>query len=207
MLKSTAQETRDRIAAAALDTLREEGFAGATSRAIARRGGFNQALIFYHYGSVEALLLEALRRSSEERLARYRERVAGAAGLEELLPVLAELHEEDRESGHMRVVAQLVGGSLGRPELGRGVLGLMEPWTRLAEETLARVLPPELPARELAYAVVTFYFGLNLIAHLAPDDRRADALFERARQLAPFVSAFAGSPGRPGTSPGPATGP
>jgi AcrR family transcriptional regulator len=200
MLKSTAQETRDRIAAAALETLREEGFAGTTSRAIARRGGFNQALIFYHYGSVESVLLEALRRSSEERLARYRERVAGASGLEELLPVLAELHEEDRESGHMRVVAQLVGGSLGRPELGQRVLRLMEPWAALAEETLARVLAPELPARELAYAVVTFYFGLNLIAHLDPADRRADALFEHAGDLVALSHYLLP---RPGTSPAP----
>jgi AcrR family transcriptional regulator len=186
MLKSSAQRTRGRIARAALETLREEGFAGATSRAIARRGGFNQALIFYHYGSLEALLLTALERTSAERLDRYQERVTAAATLEDLLPVLAELHEEDREAGHMRVVAQLVAGSVSRPEIARGVLALTEPWLELAEETLARMLPSG-PARELAYAVVTFYFGLNLLAHLDPADRRAEALFGEAAAVAPLL--------------------
>jgi AcrR family transcriptional regulator len=40
MIKSSAQGTRHQIVEAALATLKEEGFAGATSRAIARRGGF-----------------------------------------------------------------------------------------------------------------------------------------------------------------------
>src|SRR5712691_12211908 len=128
MNKATAQETLDRIVEAALETLRTEGFAGATSRTIARRGGFNQALIFYHFGSLESLLLAALRRTSEERLTRYRERVAATAAVEELVPVLAELHAEDRATGHMRVVAQMVAGSLNRPELARGILASMEPW-------------------------------------------------------------------------------
>src|SRR5438045_5842115 len=39
--------TRDQILEAALKTLAEDGFAGATSRAIARRGKFNQALVYY----------------------------------------------------------------------------------------------------------------------------------------------------------------
>ena len=51
MIKSTAQTTKQQIARAALEALRTEGFAGATSRAIGRIGGFNQALIFYHFGT------------------------------------------------------------------------------------------------------------------------------------------------------------
>src|SRR5437899_12035847 len=58
---------------AALETLRDEGFAGSTARAIAQRGGFNQALIFYHFGSVSSLLLEAFRRSSVSQVSKYRE--------------------------------------------------------------------------------------------------------------------------------------
>src|SRR5919199_967659 len=154
LIKAHAQETRGRLVEAALAALREEGFAGATSRAIARRAGLNQALIFYHYGSLDG----------------------DAATLDELLPVMVELYAEDRESGHMRVVAPLVAGSLNRPELGRGILRLMEPWLELGEETLARVLPPGLPVRELAYAAAMFSFGLNLLGHLDPDDTRADAL-------------------------------
>jgi AcrR family transcriptional regulator len=185
MIKATAQT----IVEAALATLQEEGFAGATSRAIARRGGFNQALIFYHYGSLEALLLAALQRTSEERLARYRDAVAPARTVEELVPVMADLWEEDQAAGHVRVVSQVIAGSVNRPELSRRVVELMEPWIDLAEETLGRVLPEGLPARDAGYATVVFYLGVNLMTHLDPDRTRTDALFAHARELAPLVAA------------------
>lgn len=183
MIKSTA----DTIVDAALETLREDGFAGATSRAIARRGGFNQALIFYHHGSLEALLAVALRRTSEGRLARYREVVADADTLEELLPRMAELWAEDKAAGHVQVVAQMIAGAANRPELGREIVALMDPWIELAHETLARVLPDGLPAREAAWASVVFYLGLNLMTTLDPAQEHMDALLERARELAQSV--------------------
>ena len=76
MLKPSAQSdqlpatTKERIVVAALETLKEEGFAGTSARAIARRGNFNQALIFYHFGTLNDLLLAALDRTSAERMAR-----------------------------------------------------------------------------------------------------------------------------------------
>src|SRR5438105_2099972 len=111
--------TAETIVDAALETLLDAGFAGATSRAIARRGGFNQALIFYHHGSLEALLLAALRQTSEARLTRYREAVAGAATLDVLIPTMVELWEEDKAAGHVRVVSQMIAGSVNRPEDAR----------------------------------------------------------------------------------------
>ena len=85
MTKPTAQGIVD----AAVATVKAEGFAGSTSRAIARQGGFNQALIFYYFGSLEALLLAALEQASEERLARYRAAVADVDSLATLIPVMA----------------------------------------------------------------------------------------------------------------------
>src|SRR3982075_261149 len=63
--------TKLQIAEAALETLKANGFAGASARAIAHTGGFNQALIFYHFGSVQNALLAALDLISERRLADY----------------------------------------------------------------------------------------------------------------------------------------
>src|ERR687885_837115 len=102
------EDTRGRILEATLETLRTVGFAGATSRAIARAAGVNQALLFYHYGSLDALLLAALDRTSEERLERYRAAVAEAETPEELAAVLGRVYAEDRDSGHMTVVAQMI---------------------------------------------------------------------------------------------------
>ena len=128
VIKSTAQTTKHQIARAALEALRTEGFAGATSRAIARIGGFNQALIFYHYGSLENALLAALDLTSEERMNRYREAVDAANGVEELVQVASRIYREDRDSGHVAVISQMVAGSLARPELAKGVLERIEPW-------------------------------------------------------------------------------
>ena len=79
-----ADETRARIVEAALESLHEEGILGASARAIARRGGFNQALIFYHFGSVDELLLAAVDELSARRSEKYEDRleqVSSLAGL------------------------------------------------------------------------------------------------------------------------------
>jgi AcrR family transcriptional regulator len=52
--------TKLEIVEAAVETLKTAGFHGSSAREIARTGGFNQALIFYHFGTVRQLLLAAL---------------------------------------------------------------------------------------------------------------------------------------------------
>ena len=59
---------RGRIVDAALHTLTSTGYANTSVRAIATTGGFSPALVFYHFGSVDALLLAVLDRISGERL-------------------------------------------------------------------------------------------------------------------------------------------
>jgi AcrR family transcriptional regulator len=191
--RQAGEATRRQIVDAALETLKQEGFAGATSRTIARAGGFNQALIFYHFGSLDGLLLAALDRTSEERLERYRQAVGDAASVDELLAALAHLYAEDRERGHMTVVAQMVAGSAARPELKPALVERMEPWLALCEEALEKGfrwlgVPELVPRRELAYAFVTFYLGVNLMTQLDEDRARTDALFARLDALAPLLA-------------------
>lgn len=112
-----SQETQQRIVDAALETLKHEGYTGASARAIADRGGFNQALIFYHFGSVDRLLLAALDATSAARMERYRGSVEGSRSLEELIGVARRNYRENLESGHMTVVAEIVAGSVGDPKL------------------------------------------------------------------------------------------
>jgi AcrR family transcriptional regulator len=187
------EKTRQRIVDAALATLKKEGFAGATSRAIAREGGFNQALIFYHFGTLDGLLLAALDHTSGERLQRYREAVEQADTAEELAEVAASVYAEDRDRGHMTVVSQMIAGSVARPELAREVVSRMEPWIELCEDALRKALTATpaakvVPLRDLAYAVVTFYLGLNLLTHLDEDRERTEAVVARLQALAPLLS-------------------
>jgi AcrR family transcriptional regulator len=191
--RTAGEKTRRRIVDAALKTLKKEGFAGATSRTIARAGGFNQALIFYHFDTLDGLLLAALDRTSEERLERYREAVDKASTAEELAQVAASMYAEDRDRGHMTVVSQMVAGSVARPELAKEVVARMDPWIELCEDALRKGLASSpaaeiVPIRDLAYAIVTFYLGLNLLTHLDENRGRTEALVKRLQSLAPLVT-------------------
>jgi AcrR family transcriptional regulator len=190
--RQTGEATRQRIVEATLETLKNEGFAGATSRAIARRGDFNQALIFYHFGTLDGLLLAALDKTSEDRLSRYRQAVAKAGTAQELAEVAARIYREDRDRGHMTVVSQMIAGSVARPDLAREMLTRMEPWIDLAEQVLAKALSglpaaQAMPLRDLAYALATFYLGLNLLTHLDEDHEQTEALVSQLRTLAPLL--------------------
>jgi AcrR family transcriptional regulator len=193
MLKAVAQagssDTKSRIVEAALESLKEEGFAGTSARAIAKRGDFNQALIFYHFGTINDLLLAALDRTSKVRMARYGESIRDVSTVEEAVRVSTELYREDLASGHITVLSELIAGSLDRPDLAPEIVARMEPWIDLAEEVVVRVLGPVgitsvVPARTVAYAIVALYLGIDLLSHLERDTARAEALFDGAKGLA-----------------------
>jgi len=200
MLKASAQEeptgTKARIVDATLETLRVEGFAGASARAIARRGGFNQALVFYHFGSVTNLLLAGLDETSRRRMAAYRAALDDADDPEELLDVALRVYREDLSSGHITVLAELIAGSLTVPGLRPEIVSRMDPWIDFAEEAIQKALQHSplggLPTRELAYVVVALYLGIEMLEHLETDQSRADSLFATARSLLPLFGPLLG---------------
>jgi AcrR family transcriptional regulator len=188
-------QTRDTIVNATLETLQTEGFAGATSRAIARRGGFNQALVFYYFGSLDSLLLAALERTSAERLARYREALAGATTLGEIVEQAKALNREDRESGHVVVLVQLIAGCLTRPSLAARVVEGVEPWREFTKSTVERLLrgtalESVIPIAELADALVTYYLGASLLFSLDDSVAGPQALLARVSEAEPLLAAL-----------------
>jgi AcrR family transcriptional regulator len=195
-MQAQPEGMKQQILAAAFETLRHEGFAGATSRAVAARGGFNPALVFYYFGSMDALLLAALDWTSEQRLTAYRESLADARTVDDVLVVAAGLYETDRDSGHIDVVSQMVAGSVARPELAPEMTARMRPWIDLCEKVVGRTVAgtplAAFPARELAYAIVTFYLGANLLTHLDPAGAATDLLVARLRELEPLVAGLLG---------------
>src|ERR1039458_9555644 len=83
------------IVEAALGTLKSKGFAGASARAIAREGGFNQALIFYHFGSVRTLLLAALDLIGDRRMNDYGPAFEAARTAPELARLARTMYDDD----------------------------------------------------------------------------------------------------------------
>ena len=184
---------RELIIEAALATLVEVGFSRASTRAIATVGGFNQALIHYHFGSLNALWLAVIDHTSALRMERYREAVERAQSLEEIMEVAMTIYREDLASGQMTMISELIGGSLSEPELGRGIVERMQPWIEFVEEVIGKVLAgspfePLVPKRESAYALVAFYMGVNLLTRLEPERGNVDVLFDTARRFAPLLT-------------------
>jgi AcrR family transcriptional regulator len=200
VLKATAQDksgTKAGLVEAALETLKEEGFAGASARSIARRGGFNQALVFYHFGSVTDLLLAALDETSNRRMAAYRAALEGA-GADDLLGTALTLYRDDLSSGHITVVTEMIAGSLANPDLKAAIARRVEPWIDFAQSAVEKAaerwpMAQLMPARDLAYGIVALYLGVEMLAHLQDDDGRVDALFATAQSVGALLSGFGGA--------------
>ena len=198
--KKTATEasTREALIDGALRTLRDRGFSGASARAIASAAGVNQALVFYHFGSLNGLLLAALDNTGEQRLERYRAAVAEARSLDELIGVAIRIYREDLEQGHMTVVAEMIAGSLADEYLRPEIIARANMWMEFVEETL-RPYWDRSPfaqlasAKDIAFAVIAFYAGINLFSRLEDDHAQMNRLFDTAGKLGPLLAPLFGS--------------
>ena len=211
-------DTRRQLVDAAIETLKAEGYAGASARAIAERAGSNQGLVFYHFGSVANLLLAALDSVSAQRLAQYDAAIAeisdrndadarvrqlaaesaevqpGAAEVL-LMGVAAAIFREDLDAGYVTVLVEMIAGSSSTPGLGSEVAARIGPWFEFAQRAIEGTIGSSplgsiLPAGDVAYAVVALYLGLEMLTHLDGDRTPALALFAHAKQLTGLLEAL-----------------
>jgi AcrR family transcriptional regulator len=176
--------TRAALIAGAIQTLRETGFAGASARQIARRAGCNQALIFYHFGSVPDLLIAALEEVSAQRMAAYQGLLEHTGSIAGLVSAARAVFTEDLAAGHVTVLVEMISGAQSVPGLGDRIRACLEPWREFAQTAMRDVLassPVPVPAEQAAHAVVAGILGLELLAHLDGDQESALAVFDQAR--------------------------
>jgi len=186
----SSEDTRRRLLDAADTVLREQGYAGTSARTIATTADVNSALVFYHFGGVDGLLLAALDRSSDERMAMHRATAEAARTVEELVEAAVEIYRTDLERGYLAQFSELVAAAVTRPALRAEISTRAERWVAFVEEQWQRVvggspLARILPARDVANAAITFYLGVNLFSVLDPDGERTDGVLDLARRLAP----------------------
>ena len=178
-----AADTRRRLLQATRALLIEDGFATATTRAIALRAECNQGLISYHFGGLNPLLLSVLDSSSEARLAAYREALTHARGIRAVKAMGRTLHHEDHESGHTKIMAELVTGGLVDRDLGHEVAQRIGPWLEVAEQAIHAAIPAavrrRLPVKEAAYAVIALFLGLEMLGSLSGDRDRSHEVIDR----------------------------
>lgn len=184
-----AADTRAALIAGAISALREVGFAGASARQIAARAGCNQALIFYHFGSLTDLLLAALEDISARRMDAYRELLDRTGSLTDLVDRGRSIFMEDLDQGHVTVLVEMICGAQSQPGLGERVAAVINPWRDIAETAIRASLERSpvgrlMPARQIAHAVTAGILGLELLANLDGDRSGALELFGEARGLA-----------------------
>jgi AcrR family transcriptional regulator len=159
--------TREKLLVAAGEMLATEGLSGLSARTVAARAGVNQALVFYHFGSVAELVEAALRRSADLAVATYRNRFDDVASFTDLLTLGRELHAAERDRGNVAQMAQVMSGALGDETLARAGHYALELWTRQLETVLGRLLADSplgglVEPAGLARAVGASFLGLEL---------------------------------------------
>lgn len=185
-------ETKEKLLEGALRTLTEQGIAKTSARTIAAAAGVNQALVFYHFGSVDELLAAACRHGSEQRVSRYRERLDAVSSLAELLEFGREMHEEERAAGHVAVLGQLLAGAQTQPRLAPATAAGLALWIEEIEKVLIRVLSAT-PLGEfadpvgLARAVAASFVGIELYEGV--DAVGAERALDALEQLSVLVTA------------------
>ncbi len=194
-VQATLTPTKLKIAEAALETLKRRGFAGASAREIASTGGFNQALIFYHFGSVQKALLAALDLVSARRMDAYRPALERARTMPELASLARTIYAEDLENGYVTVLGEMVAGGVCDVELGGEVAARLQPWIGMVADKLRELLAgspfaPVLPADDLAFAIVALYLGADMLSHLQREHANAETLLDLGERYAPLLGAL-----------------
>lgn len=190
-----AGDTRSRLLEGALETLRTHGIAGASARSIAATAGVNQALVFYHFGSVDELLAAAVRHGAQQRISVYRDRFDSITSLRELLDLGRTLHADERAAGNLAVLAQMLAGAQAdarlRPATAAG-LGL---WVAEIETVLGRILGSGPLAGfadigGLARIIAAVFIGLELYDGVDADS--ADRAMSAVEQLTALTTMLKG---------------
>ena len=188
----SGEETRAKIIAAAAKTLREEGIVGMSARSVARNGGFNQALIFYHFGSVDGLVAATALSEGGRRSSVYAERCGKISTLKELVTVAREVHDEEQKQGSVNILTQMLAGSSASPILRQAIVDGMQPWMTLVEQAVTRVIGDSplaslVPMTDAAFAISSLFLGFELMTGADPDGARANGLLDSIEKFATAI--------------------
>ena len=162
-------DTRTRLMEGTMQALKTQGIAGVSARTIAAAAGVNQALVFYHFGSVDELLTATCLWSTRQQVEDYRQRFATVNSLRELQTVGRAMHAQERDAGNVAVLAQLLAGAQTNPAIAAATRDSFALWVEEIETTLVRLLADS-PLGEvadvpgLARAISASFIGMELYA-------------------------------------------
>lgn len=159
--------TRAQILNAARELLREDGFAGATTRAVAERAEVRLSLVHYHFGGKAPLLAALLEEENARLLARQQALYDGDQPLADKWRTACEYLRADLRSGYVRILWELWAAGLADDELALRWRDAMAGWRELLTTVVAdwaaaaRVQLPMSP-RVLATLVANAFQGAEV---------------------------------------------
>lgn len=194
-MTATMADTRTKLIDATIDVLRTDGITGVSARVVAARAEVNQALVFYHFGTLSGLVDAAARHAVDTSADSYRAAFAEVDTLSGLLRVGRDLHETEQASGNVALMAQLMAGGQHDAALAAAARYGMDRWVAEIEPVIARVLRDSVLAgsadvRGLARVVCAGFIGLELYDGVDPDG--GVAALETLSQLALLADAIDG---------------
>jgi AcrR family transcriptional regulator len=110
-----------RIVEAMRESVAEVGIAGSTFERVAGKAGVSRGLLHYYFGTKERLLVEVIRRDTDERIATLGAAMRAAQTVDELIIAMSETFERTirEQTGYVYMVSELYVAGRNSPELQR----------------------------------------------------------------------------------------
>ncbi|MDB5828354.1 MAG: TetR/AcrR family transcriptional regulator [Variovorax sp.] len=164
-------QTRMRILDATFRRLVQEGYAALSVREIAKDAGVNHALINYHFGTKDQLVIDVLDAVNQRLLERQASMYESSAGFAEKWASARRFYQDDLDSGFVRLQAELWAASLSNPVLRDKFLPRLLAWKKVvlggvreamtAMEDTGMKLPPPFTPEVIACWVSEFWLGME----------------------------------------------
>ena len=186
-------DTRTKLLDATDAVLREDGIGAVSARAVATRAGVNQALVFYHFGTVAELVDHACRAALDARVAAYADRFDAVGSIEEFLILATELNATERRSGNVAMMAQLLAAGQHDEAMATTARYCLGQWSEQVERVLQRVFAGHpvadlIDIAGLSHAVMCGFVGMELMQGVAAEG--ADAALATLARIATLLEVF-----------------
>lgn len=157
--------TRELILQAALKILALDGFSSLTARNVAEEAGTNLALINYHFGGKQGLLLAIYDHLEREAYERQQAMYSNPTEpLSDQWRRAVEFYRQDLEHGFVRIHHELLARGYANPELAERARQRIIAWYELLHQVAMQHLTKmgiTLPPHAVAAMLAAFWYGME----------------------------------------------
>lgn len=192
MVKSSGQDTKAALVDAGLRLIGTAGYADITARSLAEEANCNSALVFYHFGSVDEVLLAGLKKASEQRLARYKTALAKVDSPTAGLKAVKKLWQTDNAAADVGAIRELVANQAFTKNHREQVNAELAPWFAFVEAQVKAHAADNpilafMKAKDIAFCLIAFAMGIETLQQISPNKQSVNALFGSAENIIKMI--------------------